>query len=244
MYLAWMKQVNKPYDVVGHRGLPQRFPENTIRGVLAAAEAGASFIEIDVQISADGVPMVFHDETLLRTAARKGHVWDYSAEQLQSFSAHEPERLGEQFAPEPVATLQALCLALEKFPVTVFVEVKAESLSHISREKMLQVVIEATRCIADRVIFISFDYEIVTLAKQHFPIGWALRAMDVLSREKAERLLPDVLIYNVKFCERDVTFWPGPWRWFLYDIVDRDEAQFWANKGVSFIETWDVTALL
>ena len=237
-------KVNKPYHAVGHRGFPQRFPENTLPGLVAAAEAGAAFVELDVQISADGVPMVFHDPALLRTTGEAGNVWDYSADALQNFSTHEPARFGEQYRPTPIASLQSVCEALAPYAVKVFVEIKAESLAHISREAMLAVVIKASQSIAGRVIFISFDYDVLTLAKQHFPIGWVLSDMKENQRQQAQSLAPDVLIYDVKRCGRDMIFWPGPWQWFLYDIVDREEAQFWANKGVAYIETWDVAALL
>lgn len=244
MCFVWVAAVNKPYHAVGHRGFPQRYPENTLRGLVAAAEAGASFVELDVQISADGVPMVFHDPALQRTTTLSKNVWDYSAQALQTFSAHEPARFGDKYLPTEIASLQTVCEALAPYDVKVFVEVKAESLAHISREAMLQAVIDATGVIAGRVIFISFDYEVVRLAKPYFSTGWVLRKMDKKHRQQAEALAPDVLIYNVKRCARSLVFWPGPWQWFLYDIIDKDEAQFWANKGVAYIETWDVAALL
>jgi glycerophosphoryl diester phosphodiesterase len=54
--------------VVGHRGLrePGAPAENTLAAIEAAAEQGADGVEIDVRLSADGVPVVAHDETLER----------------------------------------------------------------------------------------------------------------------------------------------------------------------------------
>ncbi|QBI19181.1 glycerophosphodiester phosphodiesterase [Egibacter rhizosphaerae] len=49
--------------VVGHRGAPHVAPENTPAAFLAAWEAGARWVELDVRRSADDVPVVHHDPT-------------------------------------------------------------------------------------------------------------------------------------------------------------------------------------
>jgi len=66
--------------ILGHRGAPRDAPENTMRAFRLALEQGADGIEFDVQPSADGVPVVLHDDTLDRTADSTGDVsllaWD------------------------------------------------------------------------------------------------------------------------------------------------------------------------
>lgn len=54
--------------VVAHRGASGMAPENSIAAFELAAETGADFAELDVQLTADGVLVVLHDETLDRTA--------------------------------------------------------------------------------------------------------------------------------------------------------------------------------
>ena len=67
-----------------HRGLHNReLPENSLAAFSAAAEAGYG-IELDVQLSRDGVAMVFHDATLARVCGKEGKVCDYTAEELQA----------------------------------------------------------------------------------------------------------------------------------------------------------------
>jgi glycerophosphoryl diester phosphodiesterase len=53
--------------VIAHRGDCFRGPENTLRAAMLARQAGADAWEFDVQLSRDGVPVVIHDESLLRT---------------------------------------------------------------------------------------------------------------------------------------------------------------------------------
>ncbi len=60
--------------ILGHRGAPDDAPENTMRAFRLALEQGADGIEFDVQPSADGVPVVLHDDTLDRTTDATGDV--------------------------------------------------------------------------------------------------------------------------------------------------------------------------
>jgi glycerophosphoryl diester phosphodiesterase len=58
--------------VIGHRGTPKRAPENTVAGFTLASEAGVTWVELDVQLSADLVPFVFHDHRLERASTGTG----------------------------------------------------------------------------------------------------------------------------------------------------------------------------
>ena len=61
-----MAQRERPL-VVAHRGDSFRAPENTLEAARLGWESGASAWELDVQLTRDGVPVVLHDESLLRT---------------------------------------------------------------------------------------------------------------------------------------------------------------------------------
>jgi len=68
---------------IAHRGLwsPDGPPENSLSAFQAACTAGYG-IELDVQLSADGEAVVFHDDKLARMTGREGRVRDYSAADL------------------------------------------------------------------------------------------------------------------------------------------------------------------
>ena len=51
---------------VAHRGDPLRFRENTMPALASAVELGADWVEVDVKVTRDGVPVLLHDDTLLR----------------------------------------------------------------------------------------------------------------------------------------------------------------------------------
>ena len=62
-------------------------PENTLRGFRRALEQGADGVELDVQRSADGVPVVIHDATLERTTDGRGRVDGWTAAELGRLDA-------------------------------------------------------------------------------------------------------------------------------------------------------------
>lgn len=73
--------------IFAHRGASATHPENTMEAFREAQRVGADGIELDVQLSKDGVVVVIHDETVKRTTNGKGWVKDYTYKQLQKFDA-------------------------------------------------------------------------------------------------------------------------------------------------------------
>ena len=79
---------------MGHRGVAALAPENTLVSLRKVAECGLSWVEFDVMLAGDGVPVLFHDDTLERTTGRAGLVAETPSEELLSFDA------GAWFGPE------------------------------------------------------------------------------------------------------------------------------------------------
>jgi glycerophosphoryl diester phosphodiesterase len=87
-----------------HRGAAAEAPENTLAAFRRALAVGADGIELDVHLSADGVPVVIHDDALERTTDGCGAVAAHPLDTLQALDA------GSWFAPhfagEPLPTLE------------------------------------------------------------------------------------------------------------------------------------------
>ncbi len=90
--LAELRESARPW-VIAHRGYSGRFPENTMAAFAAAVDAGADMIELDVGLSADGIPMVIHDETLDRTTTGSGPVVAHTAAELQGLGVPSLEEI-------------------------------------------------------------------------------------------------------------------------------------------------------
>lgn len=68
--------------VFAHRGYSSKYPENSMRAFKEAIKLGCDGIELDVQLSADQIPVVIHDERLERTVQASGWVKDLTAREL------------------------------------------------------------------------------------------------------------------------------------------------------------------
>jgi glycerophosphoryl diester phosphodiesterase len=91
--------------VISHAACGGHAPENTLAGIRAALDFGVDGIEIDVQASSDGVPVLMHDLTVDRTTNGSGTVASMSLEELRGLDA----------GGEPVPTLdEVLVLTMSK----------------------------------------------------------------------------------------------------------------------------------
>ena len=123
--------------VISHRGEHLHHPENTMPAFEEAIRAGADFIEVDVQTSADGKLVLSHDGTVDRCTTGHGKVSEMTFEQLESLDAGV--KSGPEFANVRIPTFdQALELAHGK--IGVYVDVKNASakdlVSHIDGHGM------------------------------------------------------------------------------------------------------------
>jgi glycerophosphoryl diester phosphodiesterase len=73
--------------VIGHRGACGYAPENTLEAIRTAADLGAQWVELDVKLTKDSVPILFHDETLDRTTNGSGLVANTSYADIQALEA-------------------------------------------------------------------------------------------------------------------------------------------------------------
>jgi glycerophosphoryl diester phosphodiesterase len=75
------------FQVIAHRGASGHAPEHTLPAWQLAHDMGADYLELDIQMTADGRLVVFHDETIDRTTNGEGPLRDYTLAELQSLDA-------------------------------------------------------------------------------------------------------------------------------------------------------------
>ena len=230
--------------LVAHRGNARDFPENTIPAFNSALELGLRFLELDVHISADGVPMVIHDHDLIRTTGRPGSVFDLRASDLVQIDACEPTRFGERFRGTRIPKLSDVLALLARRPeVTLFVEIKRASLTRFGYDQVVARVINALKPARSQCVVISFDLAAVHRARQMggMPIGWVISAYDAHTRLKFEALQPEFLFVDHEVLPPDgAALWRGPWRWAVYEVETLALAQALAARGADYIETMAV----
>jgi glycerophosphoryl diester phosphodiesterase len=98
--------------VIGHRGAQAHAPENTLAGLRTAHDHGAAWVEVDVKLTRDGVPILMHDDDIGRTTDGIGPVAALTLGDIRRLDAGS--RFSAAFAGEKVPTLEeALALILD-----------------------------------------------------------------------------------------------------------------------------------
>lgn len=150
--------------LIGHRGAMAHAPENTLASIAKAAEHGLTMVEIDAKLSADGVPMVIHDEALERLTDGAGLVRDSTAEELSRLDAGA--RFDPAFAGERIPTLEAvlrLCLDLD---LGINIEIKpCPGRSLKTAERIMQVATSVWPADRDPPLLSSFIWPCLEVAR-------------------------------------------------------------------------------
>jgi glycerophosphoryl diester phosphodiesterase len=79
------------FEIVGHRGVPTELPENTIPSFQRAVDLGADAIELDVRLTHEGVPVVYHYFYLDAVTTMSGTIFDYTFDQLRDAEILGPD---------------------------------------------------------------------------------------------------------------------------------------------------------
>jgi glycerophosphoryl diester phosphodiesterase len=116
-------------QVIGHRGARAVAPENTLASIRAAKSLGCSWVEVDVMLTKDKVPVIHHDNTLNRCTNGEGNLWDYTVAELGQLDAgsHYDEASGfpaTLYPGERIPTLTGLLQCCRDLELGLNLEVK------------------------------------------------------------------------------------------------------------------------
>ena len=108
--------------VIGHRGAKAYAPENTLESIETAASLGVKWVELDVKLTRDGVPIIFHDEELDRTTNGSGLVAHTDYEDIKQLEAGS--WFAEGFSGVIIPTLEEAVDVLLKHGLGFNLEIK------------------------------------------------------------------------------------------------------------------------
>lgn len=228
-----------------------RYPENTLLALENALHIGADAIEFDLQLNKDNDFVVIHDDTFWRTANVKRSVLNTHTRDIEAISVHQPARFNQAFYPQPVPLLEDVLKILARYPhARAFIEIKEESLKYWGVKRVMQQLIKSISCSAyarmHQCIVISFSAEAVAYTRENTELatGWVVKKYDRKNEKKARHLQPDFLICNERKLLRNGSLWQGNWQWMVYDIKRLELALAYARRGICYIETGDIEAML
>lgn len=174
--------------VFGHRGASFDAPENTLAAVKKAFKLGADGVEVDVQMTADKKVVVLHDDTLKRTATYTRELKEKTGMSRQQFDVIVNTPIcqlcydefkyidiglwkGKNWSQEKVPTLDEILrivLMPEKLNRKIQIEIKGGNLAIVPELKKI-LSQYSKKVLAQSVIFIGFDFEVMSVAKKEMP---------------------------------------------------------------------------
>jgi len=163
--LETRRQITGKVSIVGHRGALACAPENTLASFREALRQGADIVELDVQRSADGHVVVFHDDWLDRTTNGQGPLAERTLSELKTLDAGS--WFDRRFTGEPIPTLEeVLVWARDRIPL--FIELKYSAQPDLT---LVGAVVEriVAHKMTERVMLISFEHQALRRAKEHVP---------------------------------------------------------------------------
>ncbi|HYA22182.1 MAG TPA: glycerophosphodiester phosphodiesterase family protein, partial [Thermoproteota archaeon] len=142
------------YDflLTGHRGCPSRFPENTLSSIKGAISCGATAVEVDVRVTADGVLVLSHDLNLERVSGNSIEISEATFDELRAV----------RFGGEHIATLSEIANVV-KGRVSLDLDIKMAG----HAKQMVQIV--STDGDPRRTLFTSFFPDVVSEVKSVSP---------------------------------------------------------------------------
>jgi glycerophosphoryl diester phosphodiesterase len=234
--------------LIGHRGEPLSFPENSLAGFEAVLQAGALYIETDVQLTADGVPLLHHDADVAKLTGHDYVVMQTEYATLSRLSAGYPTRFGTRFAGLRLARLGDLAALLKEYPRAVaFIEVKQDSIAAFGVVRVMNAVLAELREALAQCVIISFEREPLSHARAATgcPVGWVLPEWSEAMRAAAERLRPEYLICSRRRLPASPQpLWPGPWKWIVYTANTVQDVLALRAQGIDMIETDTIRRVL
>ena len=217
-------------------------------GFRAALQAGACWLETDVQITADGIAVLSHDPSVLKITGSDLPVTSTDYETLRALPAGYPERFAERFRDLRITRLDEFIKLLKRWPkARAFIEVKEASITTHGISVTADTVLDLINPVLPQCILISFNHELLTHVRsfRSLPVGWVLSEWSEHSKAHAMDLQPDYLFCNRKRLPPGSTpLWQGPWQWVIYTINTASEIPPLMERGARLIETDSIGRLL
>jgi glycerophosphoryl diester phosphodiesterase len=234
--------------LVAHRGQKFTLPENTLESIQQAINCGARAVEFDVQMTADLVPVISHNPSLLKTAGVNINITKTNYTDIKDISVGEKARFAEQYLSITLPSLQDMVTMLKQTPhVMVFVELKNKSVKAFGIKCLVKQVLKQLIPIQKHCVVIADNLPaLLTLRQQStIPVGWIIHRWHEDDLKRAKKSEVDYMVINQKYyTAHDYDFAADDWSWMVYQTNDADEALALFDQGVDFVETNNICSML
>lgn len=211
-----MDKPSKQPLLISHRGAHREAPENSCLAFERALEYGVDGIETDVQLSRDGVPVVFHNPTTYHVTGQRKRISAYTCEQLLAID------LGDEKTCVGIPTL-AETLAVFGGRTRLFIEIKSRKPDRASgcSDELTDKVVAAIGClpagIRSTISILSFDPDVLERAKRAAPLlkcvlntdgtgSWCVPVVDLVRGRTALDFLNTICLEKKKLSAQVVAW--------------------------------------
>lgn len=229
--------------LVAHRGDPFNFPENTVAGVGSAVEAGATWAEVDIQYTADFVPLLYHDSDLQRISGDPRKLNQSAWPEISKLPASYPARFGKKYSQTTISTFSDLVKASASWPtLKLFIELKSESINCFGVERI-------ANDVCQRVTDLFSRNQVAAIISKHavalrqirersgLPIGWVVPDHDLSAESRATEMDFEFLFINQNRFESWQAGHQKTEQWVVYTVNDLHTANVYLDTGADMIET-------
>ena len=140
-----------------HRGASEYAPENTMLSFCTGVYMGANGIETDVQMTKDGVLVLFHDDTILRMTGAEGSIQDYTLEELRQFT------LETNGLKDKIITFEDFLLYFGWRDLTFAIEIKQRGIEKEIADMIRQ------HNVGSKCVVTSFKFDCIEKIKSYAP---------------------------------------------------------------------------
>ncbi|MEW4490074.1 glycerophosphodiester phosphodiesterase [Thalassoglobus sp. JC818] len=190
---VWLVDGVRPVDdvlIIAHRGASGSAPENTLSSVRRALDENADQVEIDVQETADGEVVVFHDSDFMKVSRVNLKIWDATLEKLSQIDIGS--HFSSDFDQERVPTLKEVLEVCSGHAV-VNIELKYYGHDQDLERKVVQIVEETG--MTDSVVLMSLKLDAVKKMKKLRP-DWTVGLLTATAIGDLTKLEADFLAVN------------------------------------------------
>lgn len=212
-------------------------------GVSAAAAAGASWAEVDIQYTADFVPLLYHDADLQRVSGDARTLIESNWSDICDLPASYPSRFGAAFEQTRISSLSDLIEASSDWPdLRLFIELKRESIEHFGSERIVEDISEkiAAAVSRDQIAAIISKHDVVIekmRERSGLPVGWVVPDLSADTASRAKEMDFDFMFINKKRFSAWQDGHKKTEQWVVYTVNDLDTARDFCAAGADMIET-------
>jgi glycerophosphoryl diester phosphodiesterase len=181
--MGFFSQFNKPHLIASHRGFRAIYPENSMLAFKKAV-GKCDFLEFDVQFTKDDIPVIFHDDKLIRTTNARNtdsfkkpyNLCDYTYKQLQELEIsswfyeidpfYQRNRLKKPKKLEKIPKLEQVIKLAKKKELPINIELKFDQ-NHVLGKEQLQTIVDliVKYQFENKAIVSSFCHEYLKIIK-------------------------------------------------------------------------------